>query len=60
MPEGTTILWGEHEPWATPQWGVGRLAELDSQIRIVPIPRAGHLPWWDEPDVVVSEARKVL
>ena len=60
MPEGTTILWGENEPWATPQWGADKLAELGSQIRIVPIPGAGHLPWWDEPELVLQEARRAL
>lgn len=60
MPEGTTILWGENEPWASPQWGVDVLTNLGAEIRIVPIPNAGHLPWWDEPELVVHAARQVL
>jgi pimeloyl-ACP methyl ester carboxylesterase len=60
MPDGTTILWGENEPWATPQWGTMRLAELDAEIRVVPIPGAGHLPWWDQPGLVVQMARQAL
>ena len=60
MPDGTTILWGDNEPWATPQWGMTMLAELDAEIRIVPIPGAGHLPWWDQPELVVQEAKLAL
>ena len=60
MPEGTTILWGENEPWASPGWGEQTLSDLGARIRIVPIPNAGHLPWWDEPELVMREARRVL
>lgn len=60
MPGGTTILWGENEPWASPSWGEGRLADLGAEIRIVPIPNAGHVPWWDEPELVMQEARRVF
>ena len=60
MPDRTTILWGENEPWATPEWGKAKLAELNSTIRVVPIPGAGHLPWWDQPDLVVQEAKQAL
>ncbi len=60
MPTGTAILWGENEPWATPEWGKARLADMEAAIRVVPISGAGHLPWWDEPDLVVHEAQRVL
>ena len=60
MPPGTTILWGENEPWATPDWGKATLAEMDAPIRVVPIPEAGHLPWLDQPGLVVRETKRVL
>lgn len=60
MPKCTTILWGDNEPWATPQWGMTMLADLGAEIRVVPIPGAGHLPWWDQPELVVQEAKQVL
>jgi pimeloyl-ACP methyl ester carboxylesterase len=60
MPNGTTILWGENEPWATPEWGTAKLSEMETAISVVPIPGAGHLPWWDQPDLVVQEARRVI
>lgn len=60
MPPGTTILWGENEPWATPEWGKATLGDMEATVRVVPIPGAGHLPWWDQPDLIVQETRRVL
>lgn len=60
MPTRTTTLWGENEPWASPEWGKLTLTEMDAAIQVVPIQGAGHLPWWDQPDLVVQEALGVL
>jgi pimeloyl-ACP methyl ester carboxylesterase len=47
----TLILWGEHDRLFPPQ--VGRdLQSAIPQSRLIVIPRAGHIPQWEQPQVV--------
>ncbi|MBD2441774.1 alpha/beta fold hydrolase [Dolichospermum sp. FACHB-1091] len=51
------VIWGEEDPW-TPITGANiyRLAQEDGKdVKIVPIPGAGHCPHDEVPDVVNSE-----
>ena len=53
------LLWGARDAFAPPEWGED-LAARNANIRFVGIPDAGHLPWIDDPERVVSEAESFL
>lgn len=53
------ILWGERDAFAPPEVG-DALAAANPQIRVVRIPDAGHLPWFDDPDRIVNELEGFL
>lgn len=50
----TAFLWGEHDAFGPPEEGEA-IAARNPNLRVIRIPRAGHLPWIDQPDRVVSE-----
>ena len=50
----TAFLWGEHDAFGPPEQGEA-IAARNPNLRVIRIPRAGHLPWIDQPDRVVSE-----
>jgi len=58
----TLLLVGARDAFVTPRmthaWG--SIASLNPLIRIVRVPGAGHLPWIDEPAVVVGEVERFL
>lgn len=47
----TLILWGEQDRLFPPQVG-GDLQAMISQSRLIVIPKAGHIPQWEQPQVV--------
>ena len=53
------LLWGARDAFAPPAWGE-ELAAGYPNIRFVRVPDAGHLPWIDDPERVVSEAESFL
>jgi pimeloyl-ACP methyl ester carboxylesterase len=53
------MLWGERDAFAPPEWGEDLAARIPG-MRLVRIPDAGHLPWSDEPQRVVSETESFL
>jgi pimeloyl-ACP methyl ester carboxylesterase len=50
----TAFLWGERDAFGPPEEGEA-IAARNPNLRVIRIPRAGHLPWIDQPDRVVSE-----
>lgn len=57
----TLILRGERERFIRPKEKVwDSIVARNPNIRIVPIPGAGHLTWFDDPDRVVSEIERFL
>jgi pimeloyl-ACP methyl ester carboxylesterase len=55
----TACLWGDRDAFSPPEEG-DALAARNPNFRIVRIPGAGHLPWIDEPDLVVAEIERFL
>jgi pimeloyl-ACP methyl ester carboxylesterase len=53
------MLWGERDAFAPPEWGEDLAAGIPS-MRLMRIPDAGHLPWIDDPQRVVSETERFL
>jgi pimeloyl-ACP methyl ester carboxylesterase len=53
------VLWGTRDAFAPSRWGE-ELAARNAAIRFVRIPEAGHLPWLDDPQLVVAEAEHFL
>lgn len=58
----TVFLCGERDVFVTRKvesaWHA--IAAQNPNVRVVPIPGAGHLPWIDEPDRVVDEIERFL
>lgn len=48
----TTIVWGEKDAFGTPDAGRDLARKLDAEFHLVA--DAGHMPWCDDPDSVVS------
>jgi protein-S-isoprenylcysteine O-methyltransferase Ste14 len=53
------LLRGARDAFAPCEWDED-LAARNPNIRFVRIPDAGHLPWIDDPERVVSEAESFL
>jgi pimeloyl-ACP methyl ester carboxylesterase len=49
-----TLLWGTRDRILFP-WQVKRALRELPQSRHVPLPGAGHVPMWDDPDTIVRE-----
>ena len=52
----TTLVWGERDAWAPLRIGAS-LAAAHARIDLIPVPDAGHAPWFDDP---ASVARAIL
>jgi pimeloyl-ACP methyl ester carboxylesterase len=50
----TLLVWGDRDVFASPA-DAEALAAQSPRIRLVRLPDAGHLPWFDEPERVVAE-----
>jgi len=50
----TLLLWGDRDRFASPNVGA-ELAARNRNVRLLRMPDAGHLPWFDEPEVVTEE-----
>jgi pimeloyl-ACP methyl ester carboxylesterase len=55
----TLLLWPEHDAFGSPKDGEA-LAATNSNIRLVRLPGAGHIPWIDDPDTVIAEIERFL
>ena len=55
----TLLLWPEHDAFGSPEAGE-TLVATNSNLRLVRLPGAGHLPWIDDPGVVVVEIERFL
>ena len=55
----TTFIWGEKDAWGAPELGEA-VASTHSRVRMVRIPDAGHGPWFDAPELVVSAIEQAL
>jgi 2-hydroxy-6-oxonona-2,4-dienedioate hydrolase len=55
----TLLLWPEHDAFGSPDAGEALVA-TNPNLRLVRLPGAGHLPWIDDPDVVVAEIEGFL
>jgi 2-hydroxy-6-oxonona-2,4-dienedioate hydrolase len=55
----TLLLWPEHDAFGSPEAGEALVA-TNPNLRLVRLPRAGHIPWIDDPDVVVLEIERFL
>jgi pimeloyl-ACP methyl ester carboxylesterase len=54
------FLWGEKDAFDTPAHGERIAAQIPAGGRLVRIPDAGHLPWLDDPERVISEIERAL
>ncbi|HEX8705678.1 MAG TPA: alpha/beta hydrolase, partial [Myxococcaceae bacterium] len=55
----TTFVWGEQDKWGAPELGEA-VASMNPRVRMVRIPDAGHGPWFDAPELVVSAIERAL
>jgi len=55
----TTFVWGEKDAWGAPELGEA-VAAMNPRVRMVRIPDAGHGPWFDAPELVVSAIEQAL
>jgi 2-hydroxy-6-oxonona-2,4-dienedioate hydrolase len=55
----TLLLWPEHDAFGSPKAGE-TLVTTNPNFRLVRLPGAGHIPWIDDPDVVVFEIERFL
>ncbi len=57
--QSTLILWGDHDRLFPPQVGKD-LAGMIPQARLIVIPESGHIPQWEQPQVVNRHIREFL
>ncbi|MCC6965109.1 MAG: alpha/beta hydrolase [Nitrospira sp.] len=57
--QSTLILWGEHDRLFPPQVGKD-LQSMIPQARLIVIPEAGHIPQWEQPQLVNRHIREFL
>ena len=55
----TLLVWPEHDAFGSPEAGE-TLVATNPNLRLVRLPGAGHLPWIDDPGVVVVEIERFL
>lgn len=55
----TVILWGDRDAYGAPEEGE-TIARQAPNLRVIPIPDAGHLAWLDQHDFVVDEIERFL
>jgi pimeloyl-ACP methyl ester carboxylesterase len=55
----TLLLWPEHDAFGSPKEGEALVA-TNPNLRLVRVPAAGHLPWIDDPDTVITEIERFL
>ena len=55
----TLLLWPEHDAFGSPEAGE-TLVATNPNLRLVRLPGAGHLPWIDDPGLVVVEIERFL
>jgi pimeloyl-ACP methyl ester carboxylesterase len=55
----TTLIWGEQDRWA-PTAAAESIAARHPNIRLVRIPNAGHVPWFDETLAVARAVEDAL
>ncbi len=55
----TLLLWPEHDAFGSPEAGE-TLVATNPNLRLVRLPGVGHLPWIDDPDLVVGEIERFL
>jgi 2-hydroxy-6-oxonona-2,4-dienedioate hydrolase len=55
----TLLLWPEHDAFGSPETGE-TLVATNPNLRLVRLPGTGHIPWIDDPDVVVFEIERFL
>jgi pimeloyl-ACP methyl ester carboxylesterase len=55
----TVLLWGERDTYGRPEEGETLVAR-NSNLRLIRIPDAGHLAWFDNPEHVVDEIEHFL
>ena len=58
----TLFLGGERDVFVRPKFekALQAIAEGNSNVRLLRTPDAGHLPWLDEPELVVAEIERFL
>jgi pimeloyl-ACP methyl ester carboxylesterase len=54
------FIWGEKDAFDSPNNGEHIASQIPSAARLVRIPDAGHLPWFDEPQRVTAEVVRAL
>lgn len=55
----TVILWGDRDAYGAPEEGE-TIARQAPNLRVIPIPDAGHLAWLDQHGFVVDEIERFL
>jgi len=54
------FIWGEKDAFDSPSNGEYIASQITTGARLVRIPDAGHLPWFDEPQRVTAEVIRAL
>lgn len=55
----TLLLWPEHDAFGSLREGEA-VAATNPNLRLVPVPGAGHNAWFDDPETVVAEIERFL
>lgn len=55
----TTMIWGDRDAWAPPALGEAAAAR-NPLLRLVRIPDAGHAPWFDQPELVLTAIQNAV
>jgi pimeloyl-ACP methyl ester carboxylesterase len=55
----TLFVWGESDVYGSPEEGQSLVAR-NPTLRLVRVPNAGHLAWFDAPQIVTKEMRAFL
>lgn len=54
-----TFVWGEKDAWGAPELSEA-VASTNPRVSVVRVPDAGHGPWFDAPELVVSAIEQAL
>ena len=55
----TLLIWPEHDAFGSPEEGEALVA-TNPNLRLVRVPGAGHLAWFDDPETVIAEIERFL